>query len=395
MRWPEALIDAPLNRIVPQPEQNTHMIRYTGLVFVCMALGACGWMNDDEGMFVDRKDDYLDAKQLPPLEVPADLKAEELKDPFPIPPSPPQANARYFPERPPLPDAIYSSDNRREVRIQRLSSRRWLAIPESPTTVWPKLKQFLAENGVEVAYEQPTDGRIDTGWFRVEPAAQQTYRDVVRLVLQDARAQGGLLTGQDRLRLRLERGMQDQSSELHLRYENDSQALPSPAGIASLATVQSALPGAEDELLKEIGAYIAARVAEQTVSRVATEIAGTEKAELDRDTDGRPILRLRLDHERAWAALSRALENGGVEILAEDEPGGTYDIRVSEAVFSGEKPGFFKRMFSFGGNKPDDVRVRLVGKDEDHKVLVDLPDGASADEDLAEQVLALIREFSV
>ncbi len=371
------------------------MIRYTGLVLVCFTLGACGWMNDDKGMFVDRKDDYLKAEQLPPLEVPEDLNAEDLKDPFPIPPTPAQANARYFPERPPLPDAIYSSDNRREVRIQRLSDRRWLAIPEPPTPVWPKLKQFLAENGVNVVYEQPTDGRIDTDWFRVEAVAQQTYRDVVRLVIQDARAKGGLAIGQERLRIRLERGMQDSSSELHLRYENDSQGLPSPAGIASLSAVQSSLPQAEDELLKEIGAYIAARVAEQTVSRVATEIAGAEKAELDRDADGRPILRLRLDQARAWAALSRALENGGVEILAEDEKAGTYDVRVSEAVFRGEEPGFFKRMLSFGDDDIDDVRVRLVGQDEDHKVLVDLLDGAAAEDDLAEQVLALIREFSV
>ncbi|MBM4206334.1 MAG: outer membrane protein assembly factor BamC [Gammaproteobacteria bacterium] len=371
------------------------MIRYSLLLFVCLSLGACGWLNDDEGMFVDRKDDYLEAEQLPPLEVPADMKAEEIADPFPIPPSPKQANARYFPERPPLPDAIYSSDNRREVRIQRLSDRRWLAIPEPPTTVWPKLKQFLAENGVAIVHEQPVEGRIDTDWFRIEPAAQQTYRDVVRLVLQDVRAQNGLAIGQDRLRIRLERGMQDQSSEIHLRHENDSQGLPSPAGVASLATLQSSVPQAEDELLKEIGAYIAARVAEQTVSRVATEIAGTEKAELDRNDQGRPVLRLRLDYERAWAALSRALENGGVEILAEDEKAGTYDIRVTEAVFAGEEPGFFSRMFSFGGDDPDDLRIKLVGAEEDHSVLVDLADGSAADEDLAEQVLALIREFSV
>jgi outer membrane protein assembly factor BamC len=371
------------------------MIRYPALLFVWLTLGACGWLNDDKGIFVDRKDDYLEAEQLPPLEVPADMQAEEIKDPFPIPPSPPQANARYFPERPPLPDAIYSSDNRREVRIQRLSSRRWLAIPEPPTTVWPKLKQFLAENGVAIVYEQPTEGRIDSDWFRVEAAAQKTYRDVVRLVLQDVRAQNSFATGQDRLRIRLERGMQDQSSEIHLRHENDSQGLPSPAGIASLSTLQSSLPQAEDELLKEIGAYIAARVAEQTVSRVATQIAGEDKAELDRNDKGRPILRLRLDYERAWAALSRALENGGVEVLADDEKAGTFDIRVTEAVFAGEEPGFFSRMFSFGRNDPDDLRIKLTGLAEDHSVLVDRMDGSAADEQLAEQVLALIREFSV
>lgn len=371
------------------------MTRFTGLVLVSTLLAACGWMNDDKGMFVDRKDDYLEAEQLPPLDVPEDMQPEDMKDPFPIPPSPAQANPQYFPERPPLPDAIYSGDNRREVRIQRLSDRRWLAIPEGPTTVWPKLKQFLAENGVPVIYEKPADGRIDSDWFRVEPAAQQTYRDVVRIVLQEARTQGGLVLGQERLRIRLERGMQDQSSELHLRHENDSQGLPSAAGVASLSGITSTLPTAEDELLKEIGAYIAARVAEQTVSRVATEIAGVEKAELGRGEDGRPILHLRLDHERAWAVLGRALENGGVEVVAEDEKTGALDIRVSEEVFSGEEPGFFKRLLTFGGDKPDAVRVRLIGSEEDHRVVVETVDGQAADEELAQQVLGLIREFAV
>lgn len=360
-----------------------------------LLFAGCGWMNDDEGLFVDRRDDYLKAEQLPPLDVPQDMKSELPEDPFPIPPSPPRANAAYFPDRPPLPDAIYSSDNRREVRIQRLSERRWLAIPEPPTTVWPKLKQFLAENGMAVAYEAPTEGRIDTDWFVVQPTGQQAYRDVVRLVLQETRQSGGLQTGQDRLRIRLERGMQDQSSEIHLRHENDSQGIPSAAGLASLSSVSSALPQAEDELLKELGAFIAARVSEQTVSRVASNISGVSKAELDRDTGGQPILRLRLDFERAWAAISKALQNGGVEILAEDSAAGTYRIRVSESVFSGEEPGFFKRMLSFGGDKPEELTVRLDGKGDEFTVFVE--DGAEGpvDRDLAQQVLVLIREYSV
>jgi len=214
-------------------------------------------------------------------------------------------------------------------------------------------------------------------------------------VLQETRQTAGLATGQDRLRLRLERGMQEQSSEIHLRHENDSQGLPSAPGLGSLVGVTSALPTAEDELLKEVGAFIAARVSEQTVSRVAANISGVEKAELDRDSDGRPVLRLRLDYERAWAALSRALENGGVEILAEDRGAGTYDIRVNDAVFSGEEPGFFKRMLSLGRDKDEDLRVRLTGEGEEFQVVIDELDGEAADKDLAQQVLVLIREYSV
>jgi len=358
-------------------------------------VGGCGWMNDDEGLFVDRRDDYVKARQLPPLEVPKDLHAEQMEDPLPIPVVPVQPNAVYFVERAPLPEAIYTSDNRGEVRIQRLSQRRWLAIPESPTTVWPKVKQFLAENRMAVIFEEPAEGRIDTDWFEVAPVEKQKYRDVVRLVLQEKRQAEGLTTGRERLRLRLEGGLQDQSSEIHLRQENDSRGVPSEAGLASLVKVTSTLPSAEDELLKELGAYIAARVSEQTVSRVASNILGVNKAQMDRGADGSPVLRLRLDFERAWAAVNKALENGGVEVTSDDSATGTYEIRVSDAVFAGEKPGFFKRMFSFGSKQPQDLKIQLEGNGEEFSVLVQDENGQPADRDLAQQVLALIREFAV
>ncbi len=375
-----------------QVRQTIGRVMILGTVMVA---SGCGWMSDDKGMFVDRSGDYVKARQLPPLEIPDDLHAEKVEDPFPIPPVPAQPNAVYFTEKAPPPDAIYTSDNRGEVRIQRLSQRRWLAIPESPTTVWPKLKQFLAENGLAVTYEEPTQGRIDTDWFLVAPVQDQKYRDVVRLVLQEKRQAEGLKTGKERLRLRLEGGLQDQSSEIHLRHENDSQGVPSAIGLASLAKVNSALPTAEDELLKELGAYIAARVSEQTVSRVASNISGVNKAEMDRNPDGSPVLRLRLDFERAWAAVSKALENGGVEVTGDDSATGTYNIRVSDAVFSGEEPGFFKRMVTFGGDKPKDLKIQLEGQGEEFTVLVQEVSGEPVDKDLAQQVLSLIREFAV
>jgi uncharacterized lipoprotein len=107
------------------------------------------------------------------------------------------------------------------------------------------------------------------------------------------------------------------------------------------------------------------------------------------------VLRLRLDFERAWAAVNKALENGGVEVISDDSATGTYEIRVSDAVFAGEEPGFFKRMISFGKNKPQDLKLQLEGKDEEFSVLVQDQDGRPADKDLAQQVLSLIREFAV
>ena len=371
---------------------NRNIVLLTVLL-ASLLTGGCSWLNDDEGWFVDRRDDYLDARQKPSLRVPGDLAVADLEDPFPIPDVPDQTNPQYFPKKPPLPNALYADDTRREVRLQRLADRQWLVVPEPPTTVWPKLKQFIAENGLRTVHDEPAVGRIDTDWFAVSNAAQ--YRDVVRIVLQEGRREVGVDDGRERLRFRVEQGLQAETSEIHLRYENDVLAAPSAEGIVSLSGVTSVVPNLEGELLNEIGAYIASRVSEQTVSKVATNIAGTAKAFIDRNDSGEPVLRLLLDRERAWAAVGRALANGSVDITAADPQTGTHEVLISDVLFTGEEePGFFSRLFGRGGVDQHELSLQLTGEEENLELSVHELDGAFAERELSREVLSLVREFA-
>ncbi len=362
------------------------------IIFVALALlvGGCGWFSDDRGFFVNRSDDYIDAREAPRLVIPDDL-GETLEDPFPIPAVPAQENARFFPGRAPLPDAIYANDNRDAIRIQRLGERIWLVVPEAPTTVWPKIKQFLAENGVGVTSEQPGRGRITTEWLSV---GEESYRDVVRNLLKEVKPDSG---ERDRLLLQVEQGLRELTSEVHLRHQSDAAVgseVDVPAGLDQLT---SGLVEVEQRLLNELGTYIAARVAEQTVSMVAQEIAGQVKSELSRDEAGQPILRLYLDEERAWATLSQAIDNAGIEIIETDRQARVQYVRIPDEVLLGEeKPGFFRRLFSSrgGGNVPE-VVLRLSQEEGGHYALsVSDRIGQSVPVEFAQQVLVLVREFS-
>ena len=362
-----------------------------------LLLGGCGWFSDDKGFFVNRSDDYIDAEQRPALVVPEDLGVA-LEDPFPIPPIPAQQNARFFPGRPPLPDAIYANDNRDAIRIQRLSQRIWLVVPEPPTTVWPKIKQFLAENGVGIAAEDPSQGRITTEWMAIEDTP---YRDVVRTLLRELKAAAAAPGGQDRLLLQVEQGLRELTSEVHVSHERAGEqpaaAAPSDQQAAA-ALPPSALADLPPRLLNELGAYIAARVAEQTVSMVAQEIAGQAKSELGRDASGAPVLRLFLDEERARATLQQAFTNAGVEVLEVDRQAGAYQVRIPAAAFLGgeERRGFFRRVFSFRG-AGDAAEVTLRIRREDEQVFglsVQAVGGEPAPFEFAQQVLVLVREYS-
>ncbi|MXW51058.1 MAG: outer membrane protein assembly factor BamC [Gammaproteobacteria bacterium] len=364
------------------------------IVVVALALlaGGCGWFSDDRGFFVNRSDDYIDARAAPRLVIPEDL-GETLEDPFPIPPVPAQENARFYPGRAPLPDAIYANDNRDAIRIQRLGERIWLVVPEAPTTVWPKIKQFLAENGVGVVSEQPGRGRITTEWLSI---ADESYRDVVRNLLQDVKSTAH--EGErDRLLLQVEQGLRELTSEVHMRHQADAGVGSEDEVPAELDQLTSGLVEVERRLLNELGAYIAARVAEQTVSMVAQEIAGQVKSELARDEAGQPILRLFLDEERAWATLGQALDNAGIEVLETDRQSRVHHVRIPDEVLLGEeKRGFFRRLFSSrgGGNVPE-VLLRLNQEEDGHYALsVWDRAGRSVPVEFAQQVLVLVREFS-
>lgn len=364
------------------------------VLLLCLSLVGCGWLSSkDEGMFINPKDDYLDSVQHNKLVIPEDLRDLDDTDPYPIPPTPVALNPRFYPDRPPLPDAIYANDNRDEVRIQRLGKRRWLVIPEPPTTAWPKLKQFMAENAIAITFDAADVGRLNTDWLKIEDTA---YRDVIRTLLKDAKAAESFFRGQDRFLIKVEQGLRPLTTEIHVRHENDSISLPVRDEIVEIDGLRSHIDVAEDDLLNEIGAYIAARVAEQTVSKVALQIGSAKKSELVRDATGYPVLHLYLDYERAWATLGQALDNAKVEITNLDRDAGLFQINIPASVFSGEEEGgFFCRLTFSCGEDDLDVQIAVTGEKESYEVRVLEAQGtAQVEADLAQQVLVLIREFS-
>lgn len=363
------------------------------IAFLLIFLGGCAWLSDDKGFFVDKTDDYLKAAENTPLVIPDGLQTERVQDPYPIPPITDRLRPEYYPKRPPRPDAIYANDNRDEVRIQRLGDRRWLVVPEAPAVVWPKVKQFLAENGIELEWEAPSHGRLDTRWMAI---GNEAYRDVVRQVIRDGKETAELSGGQDRLRLRVEPGLRERATEVHVRYENSEFAAPGADRLTSLADTPSHVGGIEQDALNELGAYIAARVAEQTVSMVAQDIGAGVKSYLDIDADGDPMLRLLLDYERAWATVGQSLSRASIDIVDADEKAGVYHISVPEDlnVEAAEK-GFFRRLFSFGGDNMRDLQLKLEeGREGTYQLTALDANGRPLDREFGQQVLVLLREYA-
>ena len=345
-----------------------------------------------------KKTTYIDLRPQAPLEVPADLRQVKPSQVSAIPAIGEQRNASYYPDRPPLPDAKYASDNRDEVRVQRLGSRSWLVIPESPTTAWPKMKQFFADNGIVLIDDRPDVGRLNTAWLE---DTSSPARDIVRTLMQRARSEAGLESGEDRFLLRVEQGMQPQSTEVHLRHDNDELNGVVAPDLLRLQEVNSDLVAAEKALLEQIGGYVAARVAESTVSKVALQIGSQPKSDMRRNEDGIPELSFFLDRRRALASLTQSLRNAGVLINSEDSDAGRFDISIPNEVLTGKKSGGILCRVTFSCGSQNETNVTLLmseaiatDKGDAYKIFV-LQDGQlMADADKAQEILVMIREFA-
>lgn len=355
-----------------------------------LALAGCGWLGD-RGLFINPADDYLDATEPPPLEVPEDLDSVRVQDTFPVPAIPEQPRPELFPGRAPKPGAIFASDSRDDVRIQRLGDRSWLIVPEPPSVVWPQIRQFLADNGVAIADELPFRGFIDTEWLSV--SAEGEYRDLIRERLRQSKT-AGVDSGVDRLRLKLEQGLRARTSELHLRHDVEPAPVTDERIGFDPATLRSDTVEIEQSILAELGGYMAASVSQQTVSMVAQDISTQAKATLARDDLGNPVLRLNLDFERAWATVASALINAGVEISDQDQQARRYDTSIEKSIMTGQSSSWYCGFLPCDSKGSQDVRIALNPADNAYLVSVRDLEDAYVDPEFANEVLILLRDNS-
>ena len=361
-------------------------------LLIIFLLTSCGWFGREEGVLINPDDDYLDAGQAKSLLVPKGMSAVQNVDLMPIPDVPSQVNPRFYPDSPPLPNAIYSNEKRDDVRIQKLGARNWLIVPEPVTTAWPKLKQFFADNGINLDLDDPSLGRLNTEWLTIN--SEETYRDVVREVVK-----GDQVDGQrNRFLIKLEQGLRIGTSEIHMRHESEISEGSPPEPSEIFWEIKSDSQEAERGLLNEIGTYIAAKVSEMSVSKVALEIGTMQKSELLRNSNGYPILRLKLDFQRAWATIGQALGNAEADIIELNRGDQEFKANLPLESLGIETRGNILCRITFSCSSdtseiPVLIQVRAT-EAGDFDVTVYDQDREELNSEIAQQITVMLRDFA-
>ena len=197
------------------------------------------------------------------LELPNDNSAIEISNDFPIPE---ESQALIRTGEVPRPKKIFSSQGSETVEIRRLGEIYWVYAESLPSKTWPLIKDFLA-NGFSLVEESPSEGMISSQ---------------------------NLSSGEN-FYIRLEHGIKNNSSEVYLIDQNnnslDISFFESLAGYIS-----ENLPGYEGN---SIAAQSLNLNKKARIVYVRKEIG----------------IEFRLGYERAWSAISRAVEKSDFRVI--------------------------------------------------------------------------------
>jgi outer membrane protein assembly factor BamC len=354
------------------------------LALIISGTSGCGWVWGEDGYFRDRGSDYLQAQQVPTMQVPTDVELRPVEPLLPIPQQ--VADSRATGEyEVPRPQRLVVAEEASEYSLQTSENARWLVAMRAPSQAWAAARQYFTDNGFQIADERPQAGEFVTAWQTRDQLAPALVRNL------------GLGDGETRVRVRIEPGVQRDTSEIFLI------SVQRPAGSnADVGWPDEPVNAELDRvLLDELQAGLNSSAAQGGSASLLAEreYDAPSRVTLSEAGSGAPVLQLDTDFNRGWSSVGRALAASDILVEDLDRSLGVYYINLSEgAANPNEKPGFFSRIF---GGSPDreeiearaeryQVRVTDVGGKV--QVTLDKDLDTVAPSDAARRVLNMLKE---
>lgn len=289
-----------------------------------------------------------------------------------------------------------------DVSLQRAGETRWLRSSQTPEQLWPQLRAFWQERGLEIVKDDPAVGVMETNWAENRARLPQDFiRKTIGTVLDSVYSTGE----RDMYRTRVERapgggtdiyivhrGMQ----EVYTNAQRDQTAWqPRPAEASLEGEMLSRLLlklGGKEEAAKAILAGIDAAKPAPTPS---AELPGVRGGARNRPLSEVPnSLQVNDGFERAWRRVGQSLDRHGFTIEDRDRNQGLFYLRYADPTQVGkEEPNFFQRLFK-GEQAVTANRYRVSVKAEGERSTVMVLDtkGQQQTDENAKRILNLLMD---
>lgn len=379
------------------------MTRYTRWIVALPAIAALALSGCESIGPLGKRIDYKSTSAAPALELPPELTQPRYDDRFTVATASGLAAAKATAPRqsdllPTNPDA----------RIARAGNERWIVAKATPEQAWSVVRQFWSDAGFVVAVEQPTIGVIETDWAenRADIPSDFLRRTVGKYL--DAFTS---TYKRDKFRTRIERGTEPGTVEIYVSHRGMEQVptvkIDNVQGAGFAWALQPPDPNLEAEMLQRL--LMRFGVPEgQAVTALATSTpspsgpraaAPTDRARIEKNSDGTPKLVVDDPFDRAWRRVGLALDRSGFTVVDRDRSSGVYFVRYadpdSDMTRKDRESGWLAKLMFWktdDKDKPEQYRIKVVEAAPASVVSVQDPNGAPDKTQNSEKILALLKD---
>ena len=230
----------------------------------------------------------------------------------------------------PKPRQIFSSGQTREVQLRRLGELLWVYVEALPSTSWPITKAFFETSGFPLINSNPESGEL-----------KLRYSENIDLKVE------------------VEHGIKEASTEIFVSFYSDGSKL-----------TQDEWVEASQDTLAKLVEYMAESVDSFSGTSLAAQALNDKKKTRIFNLDEKTIIELDLGFDRAWSAVSRALEDGKIQVNDRDREEGFFLVSFKA---QDEDDGWFSFL-----NFQDEANSGLaLGSDADFKIIVSTEDSST------------------
>ena len=301
-------------------------------------------------MFPETKDKFFDERLSEDLDLPQGV---EIKKDDHYPPIM-QKNQMVEIQDIPAPRQIFSSGESNEVQLRRLGELMWVYIETLPSTSWPIAKNYFETSSMSIIEADP-----DTGIMLIKYSEDLNFK------------------------ITIEHGIKEASTEIFLStFSNkDISVGQDPQFI-------------QDELEKIVQFFASSAASFSGTSLAAQSLNDRKKAKIFNIND-RTIIELNLGFDRAWSAVSRALQEGSIISNDIDRDNGIFLVS-----YSVESEG--RNWFSFlNFNNDENADSLLLSESAEFKIILKSLGGKTnivvesleGEKDAAEALVSKINEL--
>ncbi|HEV6965805.1 MULTISPECIES: outer membrane protein assembly factor BamC [Roseateles] len=299
-----------------------------------------------------------------------------------------------------LPAGSVASNAAGDVRLERSGTDRWLHTSATPEQLWPQIRSFWQERGLEVVKEQPEVGVMETNWAENRAKLPQ---DIIRSTIGKV-FDGLYSTGErDMYRTRVERGAN--GTDIFISHRGMQEVYTTQGRDSTAWQNRPSDPYLEAEMLSRLMLKLGGK--EDAAKAVVAEAgkpapapsASTLKIGGDEPRARRPLsevpdsLSVNEGFDRAWRRVGLSLDRHGFTIEDRDRAAGLFYLRYADPEKAGQdEPNFFQRLF--GAKAVTPVRYRVSVKAEGDKSTVRVLDdrGQAIADDNAKRILSLLMD---